>query len=503
MLDLDYIAPSNACIKPTLLSQTNSSGAVHRYEPGRPVPAEEIIKISLQDCLACSGCITTAETMLITSQSRDEVLREAASPSRRRMAVSVSDQSASSIAVQLGCSTLDAMQAICGFCRDVIGAELVVDLRWAQRLTLEHTAAEFIRRVRLQPDALPLIVSACPGIVCYFEKTHPQLLPFLCPVMSSQGIAGAYMKQHVDPSLYHISVQPCFDKKLEAVRDRNPHVAGDSAPSTLGVDGSGLEGAYTDCVLSTQELLEWMREVCPEPLAKWSAPLDSAIAGESLRYDRGDSAPCEATGLEGSGGFHQFTMQAAAVALSGSSLPLSSIVYQTKRNSNHRIATAEPQLPGMAFGVGYGFQHVQNIVRGLNRPTSTTPRYVFIELMACPDGCLNGGGQVRTQRPADTLHNVKGAFVAHTDHVMGSPTGSDDECSSRKKAPRTEADGAKQRSASFSSESLRRDWLGQSGRDGDDGGVVAADARVRTTFTDRKQDMLALEGQLNVHSLKW
>ena len=501
MLDLDYIAPSNACIKPTLLN--TSAAMVHRYEPGKPAPIEEIVKISLQDCLACSGCITTAETMLITSQSKDEVLREVAAPpdSRRPMMISISDQSAASIAVQLGCSVPDALKIISGFCRDELGASFVVDLRWAQRISQEQTAKEFIRRVREQPDALPLIVSACPGIVCYFEKTHPNLLPFLCPVMSSQGIAGAYAKKFVDPSLYHVSIQPCFDKKLEAVRDR----AGDVSLGENGMASGGAD-ALTDCVLSTQELLEWMREVCPAPQSRWSGPLDTPH-GESLRLRVDDmSQGCEALTLEGSGGFHQFAMQAAAVSLVNTPLDMNSIKYVTKRNSNHRIATADV-LSGMNFCVGYGFQHVQNIVRGLNRPTSTTPRYSLIELMACPDGCLNGGGQVRTQRPADTLFNVKGAFQAYSDHVTresSSPSNEevDGGCSTRKYMRREGEQSSEglRRAAHFTSASLRQDWLGAP--EGDEDGAAVVEPRLCTRFVDRKKDALA-EGGLSVHTLKW
>lgn len=73
---------------------------------------------------------------------------------------------------------------------------------------------------------LPLLASACPGWVCYAEKTHADLLlPRLSAVKSPQAVAGVYVKRRLaalrgwDPArLYHCTVMPCYDKKLEAAR---------------------------------------------------------------------------------------------------------------------------------------------------------------------------------------------------------------------------------------------------------------------------------------------
>nr|CCC94119.1 putative iron-containing hydrogenase [Trypanosoma congolense IL3000] len=367
---MDYIAPSEACILPTQMQNAvGSSGSITRHNS-----TKEAVKITLQDCLACSGCVTTAETILITSQSRDELLRERSAEPTRPFLVSISDQSAASIAAFLGIDIQRTFRLISGFFRTVLDARYVVDLRWALRISAEKTAEEYCRRMRYERDRLPLIVSACPGWVCYCEKQGSAVLSLLCPVLSPQGIAGSYTKRIV-PGICHVSVQPCFDRKLEAARD----VSGDTGER------------YTDFVLSTQELLEWMLE--QDASLPWAAPLDSYLEPlPPLPPQEADG--CLAANMEGSGGYHRLAMHHAARELHNVVISPCDIRYEMKRNINHQLATSHGN-PGEVFCVAYGFQQIQNTVRGLKRKLSSMTPYTFIELMACPEGCLNGGGQAR------------------------------------------------------------------------------------------------------------
>jgi hypothetical protein len=122
---MDYIAPSAACIKPTLMTRTgdgSSGGAVGLQKGGNQVSSllggnggdrqhTYVVKITLQDCLACSGCVTTAETVLVNAQSRAEIVAtllgptgstpKAASASPRPLLVSISPQSCASLAAYL------------------------------------------------------------------------------------------------------------------------------------------------------------------------------------------------------------------------------------------------------------------------------------------------------------------------------------------------------------------------------------------------------------------
>ncbi|ESL08259.1 hydrogenase [Trypanosoma rangeli SC58] len=376
---MDYIAPSEACTLPTRL-QRGTDGSVQRHASG-----SEVVKITLQDCLACSGCVTTAEAVLVTSQSRAEILKTRAANKDRPFLVTVSDQSAASIATHLKISMRRAFCVISGFLRTVLQSQYVSDLRWAQRISVEKTAQEYCHRLQHAREKLPMIVSACPGWVCYCEKQGSSVLPLLCPVMSPQGIAGCYAKK-MYLQLCHVSVQPCFDRKLEAARD-----------TSLG----GGE-RYTDFVLSTQELLEWMMET--DESIPWEAPLDSCFEPLPDPLLKESNTALAAT-MEGSGGYHRFAMQYVAGKVHNMPLSPDDILYEMKRNVNHHVATSLSN-PGEAYCVAYGFQHIQNIVRGLKRKLASVASYTFIELMACPDGCLNGGGQVRSGNLAFNLGTI-------------------------------------------------------------------------------------------------
>ena len=543
--DLDYIAPSQACILPALKSNKankdaaakagGESGGVFRHVDGAAPPVEDIVKITLADCLACSGCVTTAETLLVTHQSKEEImnmLKICTEPSEEQpqppgvptIVVSISDQSLSSIAVQMGRPIADTASCISGFCREVMKASFVVEMRWARRAALVATAEEFLHRLNNEPNRLPMIVSSCPGWVCYAEKTHPNLIPLLSTVMSPQAIVGGYVKRYlptINPELgklYHISVQPCFDKKLEAAR-------GDFTVEAT-------EERDTDCVLSSQELYEWMKEV--DPSLPWSGPLDSRP--DAVR----ESAPqTVATQLEGSHGYHQAVMQEVAKRRLGKPLPLEAIEYSQKRNANHRVATFPfAEIQDSEFCVAYGFQHIQNIVRGLNRKMTSTKKYQFIELMACPDGCLNGGGQIRTSDHRATLNNVNSRYEAYNAELAVGPKG----CSSNAEqqieddsppspavvasdsddAPpihkrRMEGAGASGRGASAGLERLEirdhyhratplfsfaslQDWVRSCGQSGD---IASLPPVLTTEFHDRKKEMEDEPSQALLQSLKW
>jgi iron only hydrogenase large subunit-like protein len=458
---------------------------------GVDAPEPEAIKITLQDCLACSGCVTTAETMLVTSQSRPQIEAvfagtDEVTPQPWSVVVSVSDQSAASLAAHMGVSMFEAYQVISGFARTILHADYVTDTRWAQLLSLQQTTQEFLRRVNTQSGPLPLIVSSCPGWVCYVEKTHPDLLPNVCTAMSPLAIAGRYIKQYVaasatqvpasagiDPAAvsaadrqsrtYHISVQPCFDRKLEAAR-------GDFTGDEYGRD--------TDCVLGTQELLDWMMEV--DPSLPWRAALDSSM--EPLRPQV--EAPSEATTLEGSGGYHQHIFAEVGRAIRGSPAPPEMIQYQVKRNANHRLATIEgitmPETgKPLICGVVYGFQHIQNMTRGIKRRMASTPDYAFVEAMACPDGCLNGGAQIRAEdrtKHHERLKAVQAAFEEFTVQASAQQPPGDD-------------------ARPFTSVSAYRDWIGAGPESAE------AAAALTTTLHDRKAEM-ALQDTVAA-SLKW
>ena len=112
-----------------------------------------------------------------------------------------------------------------------LGADYVFDLKVAEDISLIEQTKEFVdhyqnkRSIQIsnKSSKQPILTSACPGWICYAEKTHGNwILPYISRVKSGQQIMGSIVKKHFSEKLrvphsdiYHVTVMPCFDKKLE------------------------------------------------------------------------------------------------------------------------------------------------------------------------------------------------------------------------------------------------------------------------------------------------
>ncbi|PSC72354.1 cytosolic Fe-S cluster assembly factor narfl [Micractinium conductrix] len=490
----DFIAPSQACVvsleggklgaaaaEPELgtvqLQQRPRGGG---FSQTRPATADQAVKVSLHDCLACSGCVTSAETVLLQHQSTGELLQRLADPQRWAVVVSLSPQSVSALAALHGLPAGECAARLAAFLRG-LGARAVLDLGAARHLALAEAAAEFVARFRASPrgaatlaaagaaagpaaaaaaaaaggDAMdvdgappaasssgdeagpvPMLASACPGWVCYAEKTHGEhVLPYIATGKSPQAMQGTLVKQRwcaaagLPPDgVYHCAVMPCYDKKLEASR-------GD-------FDLHGTQVAETDCVLATtelQELLEQkgvdLRSVAPEPLdsllavvpgssgsgSGWPAgasssggdaaaqPGAAAAAAGSAGSGPGSTAPAP----PGSGGYLEHVFRAAAWQLFGQRLPPEPLQTVVGRNTDLREVSLEVAgTTVLRFAAAYGFRNIQGLMRKIKLRRC---EFDYVEIMACPSGCLNGGGQPKPragQSAAERLEQLELLYAA-------------------------------------------------------------------------------------------
>lgn len=218
------------------------------------------VEITLQDCLACSGCITSAEGVLITQQSQEEVLKvlkenqelkqnDSTIEQARLVVFTVSQQPVISLANRYGLTVEKAAEHFCGYLRQ-LGADYVLTTKVADDLALLECRNEFVERFRdNSPDKpFPMLTSSCPGWVCYAEKTHGNfILPYISTTRSPQQIMGVLAKQwlgqklNVPPQkIYHVTIMPCYDKKLEASREDFYNEA--------------LDSKDVDCVITSSKL---------------------------------------------------------------------------------------------------------------------------------------------------------------------------------------------------------------------------------------------------------
>lgn len=154
-----------------------------------------------------SGCITSAESVLITMQSHTEVLnflRDNSNPSNSEYKVpvlSIAPQSLASLAASVSSSSSSPvsmhhiLRRVEAFCTKVLGFEYVYDTTFARHISLlEHSREFWERKQKTGEDQLPMLASACPGWICYAEKTHAEMLPFISRTKSPQQIMGTLVK---------------------------------------------------------------------------------------------------------------------------------------------------------------------------------------------------------------------------------------------------------------------------------------------------------------------
>ncbi|KAJ4456605.1 hydrogenase-like Nar1 protein [Paratrimastix pyriformis] len=381
----DYIAPSQACVVP--LAQQEKD--------------EKPVQVTLNDCLACSGCITSAESVLISQQSRDEFLATLAEndPERKKFcAVSISPASAANIATRNGWTLEQAYRKLACFFRKTLGVDRVFSCDSAQEIALIECQNEAI--ARLQPrlngttdaaDHLPLITGTCPGFVCYLEKVHPQLLPHLLTSPSLQATQGLLVKRVWAPrhsvrpaSIYHVVLESCYDRKIEALR----------FPKSKSEDPN-LTAAPVDCVLTTNEIQQ-----LAESRGGWAEEADLDPISDQHPNSRPRGLP------QHSGGYVQAVLRALGVSLgipNAESQWTEGAAVQLARRENPDCREFTLTVPGKApvtFASVFGFRNLQNLIRKIK--TGKCP-YLFIEAEACPGGCLGGGGQVPGSTPAAML----------------------------------------------------------------------------------------------------
>ncbi|ROV91753.1 hypothetical protein VSDG_06453 [Cytospora chrysosperma] len=471
----DFISPSVACIKPIESLPTAPP------QPSDPDPSSlenEVIldgqqqpsgststsdgpsKISLTDCLACSGCVTSAEAVLVSLQSHNEVLSLLDSapalqvrapshggeqfsvegledPNAKLFVASVSPQTRASLAAAYGEGTTErqAGHVIERLLRGEDGLRAggkfnngftwVFDTNTAREATLVLGADE----VREGEAALtkPVLTSSCPGWICYAEKTHPHVLPHLSRVKSPQALIGTLLKTTLSKKLgispdriWHLAVMPCLDKKLEASREELT----DSVWAGDGNPGRGVRDV--DCVITSKEILMLTESrgidlfsLPKTPISQPATAFPDPQLHQFLFPQRGGKHQSPAAGT--SGGNLHFILQDVQSRNPGSQIAVARGRNVDVVDYNILSASGEPIFKAAKY---YGFRNIQNIVRKLKpvkasrmpggkpfgsarRPTAQAKSldYSYIEVMACPGGCTNGGGQVKVSDPVVVERN--------------------------------------------------------------------------------------------------
>ena len=250
-----------------------------------------------------------------------------------------------------------------------LGFDKVFDTDFGADLTIMEEANELVERIKTG-GVLPMITSCSPGWIKYCETYHPDFLPNLSSCKSPHEMEGAMIKTYyaekagIDPKdIAVVSVMPCTAKKFEAARPELGH--------------NGL--ADVDVVITTRELARMIKE--------------ANIEFDKLPDGDFDSLMGESTGAAvifgATGGVMEAALRTAYEVITGEKLE--KVDFEAVRGIEG-IKEATINIGGtdvtVAVASGTG-----NATKLLERAKSGEKNYTFIEVMACPGGCVNGGGQ--------------------------------------------------------------------------------------------------------------
>ena len=320
-------------------------------------------------CISCGQCIVNCPTgALVEKDDTDKALAAINDPEKY-----VIVQTAPSIRATLGeCFGMSIGTNVQGKMVAALrrlGFDKVFDTDFAADLTIMEEAHEFIERVQ-NGGVLPMITSCSPGWVKYCEHYYPDQIPHLSTCKSPQQMFGATIKtwyakkMGLDPEkIVVVGIMPCTAKKFETKRD-------DQAASGY---------PDVDIALTTRELARMIES--------------AGIYFKHLPDEEFDHPLGEGTGAAvifgTTGGVMEAALRTAVETLTGK--PLDNVDFTDVRGMDG-VKEAEYEVAGMKLkvAVASGTANAHTLMEQIKAGTSP---YQFVEIMGCPGGCINGGGQ--------------------------------------------------------------------------------------------------------------
>ena len=331
-------------------------------------------------CVSCGQCIVACPTGALHEKDQtDEVWAALADPEKR-----VVVQTAPAVRAALGeafgmpIGTNVEGKLVAALRR--LGFDDIFDTNFSADLTILEEATELVDRIK-NGGALPLITSCSPGWVNYCEHYYPEFLPNVSSCKSPQQMFGAVVKSwyaqklSIDPkNIYVVSVMPCTAKKYECKR---PEQSVNGIPDV-------------DVAITTRELARMIDR----------AGIDFTNLPDENYDDPLGVSSGAAVIFGATGGVMEAALRTAAEWLTGD--PAAPIEFCDVRGTNG-VKEATYTVGGLTLNVAVasGLKNAKELLEAVKRGEKS---YHFIEVMACPGGCVNGGGQ--PIQPGSIRNNV-------------------------------------------------------------------------------------------------
>jgi NADP-reducing hydrogenase subunit HndD len=371
-----------ACMRCVAACNNQSIAVIGPRQRGHKKTIGCAFEVKLMDtsCVGCGQCVISCPVGALYEKSNVSAVWDAIADESKKVVFFTAPAIRATLGEEFGYPIGTNVEGKLPAAIRALGADAAFDMDVTADLTILEEAYELIDRIKTGKP-LPMFTSCCPGWIKFAEHYFPKMLPHLSTCKSPQEMFGAMLKSYycekngIDPKdLFVVSVIPCTAKKFEVTRDEmNKEV---------------------DVALTTREFARMIRE--------------ASINFNTLEDEAFDSPFDIASGagviFGATGGVMEAALRTAASVLDGE---FKAIDFTEVRGiSGLKEATYE--VAGMQFkvAVASGLKNARKLCEEVEAGTSP---YQFIEVMACPGGCINGGGQpiqsdiVRNTQPVREL----------------------------------------------------------------------------------------------------
>lgn len=320
-------------------------------------------------CISCGQCIVNCPTgAIVEKDDTDKVLAAINDPEKFvivNTAPSIRATLGEAFGMHIGTNVEGKMVAALRR----LGFDKVFDTDFAADLTIMEEANELVERVK-NGGVLPMITSCSPGWIKYCEHYYPELIPHLSTCKSPQQMFGATMKTYyaekmgIDPkNMVVVGIMPCTAKKFETKR---PNQAASGYPDV-------------DIALTTRELARMIES--------------AGIFFKHLPDEEFDNPFGESTGAAtifgATGGVMEAALRTAVKMITGEEAP-SPDFEEVRGMENIKEADYKVGDLDVKVAVASGTKNAKEIMEKIKKGEDN---YLFVEIMGCPGGCINGGGQ--------------------------------------------------------------------------------------------------------------
>jgi NADH-quinone oxidoreductase subunit G len=361
-----------------------NEGAVVPISTSTGAPLSETL------CVSCGQCSAVCPSGALKEKSDLESVK-AALKSGKVCVIQIAPSIRVAIGEEFGMppGSIATGQLVMGLKR--AGFHFVFDTNFAADLTIMEEGTEFGGRLKSGKGPFPMFSTCCPCWINHMEKEYHQLIPHMSTCKSPMTMLGALIKTQWAPrigkrpeDIYSVAVMPCTAKKDERLRE------------AMGRDGY----RDIDYSMTTRECSEFLKLM---GISRFDL---------SLPFDDPMGMATGAGAIFGaSGGVMEAVLRTAADAASGEKQVIPNLQMQQCRGFEG-IKTAEVPIAGIKVRVGvvHGLANIKRFFNEVLRTGLDKCGYHFVEIMACPGGCIGGGGQPHSNDPEILIKRSKAIY---------------------------------------------------------------------------------------------